>query len=148
MLDDLDRARSHGDLESGPLKSVADKLVTALEGLGLSGFGAEGDEFDPALHEAVQHEGDGTHPVVGTVMRRGYKVGDQVVRHALVGVVDTVPDADDRRDTPDNADAARPSRPQNQNETATHMRRGKEVTRDGPTRMGREGLLQGARRLL
>ena len=27
VLDDLDRARSHGDLESGPLKSVADKLV-------------------------------------------------------------------------------------------------------------------------
>jgi molecular chaperone GrpE len=92
VLDDLDRARSHGDLESGPLKSVADKLVTALEGLGLSGFGDEGDEFDPALHEAVQHEGDGTHPVVGTVMRRGYKVGDLVVRHALVGVVDTVPE--------------------------------------------------------
>jgi molecular chaperone GrpE len=98
VLDDLDRARSHGDLESGPLKSVADKLVTALEGLGLSGFGEEGDDFDPALHEAVQHEGDGTHPVVGTVMRRGYKVGDSVVRHALVGVVDTVPDTADNTD--------------------------------------------------
>jgi molecular chaperone GrpE len=95
VLDDLERARSHGDLEAGPLKSVADKLATALEGLGLSGFGAEGDDFDPALHEAVQHEGDGTHPVVGTVMRRGYKVGDLVVRHAMVGVVDTVPDAGD-----------------------------------------------------
>jgi molecular chaperone GrpE len=97
ILDDLDRARSHGDLDSGPLKSVADKLVSVLEGVGLSPFGAEGDAFDPALHEAVQHEGEGTHPIVGTVMRRGYKVGDQVVRHALVGVVDTVPDeeADD-----------------------------------------------------
>jgi molecular chaperone GrpE len=95
VLDDLDRARSHGDLEAGPLKSVADKLATALEGLGLSGFGEEGDDFDPALHEAVQHEGEGTHPIVGTVMRRGYKVGDQVVRHALVGVVDTIPDAVD-----------------------------------------------------
>jgi molecular chaperone GrpE len=95
VLDDLDRARSHGDLEAGPLKSVADKLVTVLEGLGLSGFGDEGDDFDPALHEAVQHEGDGTHPVVGTVMRRGYKIGDLVVRHAMVGVVDTVPDAGD-----------------------------------------------------
>jgi molecular chaperone GrpE len=94
VLDDLDRARSHGDLESGPLKSVADKLVTALEGLGLSGFGTEGDEFDPALHEAVQHEGEGTHPIVGTVMRRGYKVGDLVVRHAMVGVVDTVPEGE------------------------------------------------------
>jgi molecular chaperone GrpE len=104
VLDDLDRARSHGDLESGPLKSVADKLATALEGLGLSGFGDEGDEFDPGLHEAVQHEGEGTHPILGAVMRRGYKVGDQVVRHALVGVVDTVPDADGAADTPDNGD--------------------------------------------
>jgi molecular chaperone GrpE len=105
VLDDLDRARSHGDLESGPLKSVADKLATALEGLGLSPFGDEGDAFDPALHEAVQHEGEGTHPIVGSVMRRGYKVGDQVVRHALVGVVDTVPDADEAGDTSDNGDA-------------------------------------------
>jgi molecular chaperone GrpE len=107
VLDDLDRARSHGDLESGPLKSVADKLATALEGLGLSGFGDEGDEFDPALHEAVQHEGEGTHPIVGSVMRRGYRVGEQVVRHALVGVVDTVPDADEAAGnevTPDNGD--------------------------------------------
>ncbi|MGE0214734.1 nucleotide exchange factor GrpE [Mycolicibacterium sp.] len=92
ILDDLDRARSHGDLESGPLRAVADKLVSALEALGLSGFGEEGDEFDPALHEAVQHEGDGTHPVVGTVLRRGYRVGEQVIRHAMVGVVDTVAD--------------------------------------------------------
>lgn len=100
ILDDLDRARSHGDLESGPLRAVADKLVSALEGLGLTGFGEEGEAFDPALHEAVQHEGDGTHPVVGTVMRKGYKVGELVVRHAMVGVVDTVPDAAG----PDNAD--------------------------------------------
>lgn len=103
ILDDLDRARSHGDLESGPLRAMADKLVNTLEGLGLSGFGAEGDDFDPELHEAVQHEGEGTHPVLGTVMRRGYKVGDQVVRHALVGVVDTVPEAGDAADGGDAA---------------------------------------------
>jgi molecular chaperone GrpE len=111
VLDDLDRARSHGDLETGPLKSVADKLATALEGLGLSGFGDEGDEFDPALHEAVLHEGEGTHPIVGTVMRRGYRVGDQVVRHALVGVVDTVPEAD----TPDNGDEPAVEAPESNN---------------------------------
>jgi molecular chaperone GrpE len=93
VLDDLERARAHGDLDSGPLKAVADKLVSTLQGLGLKPFGEEGDAFDPSLHEAVQHEGDGTHPVVGTVMRRGYRVGDHVVRHAMVGVVDTVPDA-------------------------------------------------------
>jgi molecular chaperone GrpE len=95
VLDDLDRARSHGDLESGPLKLVADKLLSALTGLGLTAFGAEGDDFDPVLHEAVQHEGDGAEgskPVIGNVMRHGYKLGDQVLRHALVGVVDTIPD--------------------------------------------------------
>jgi molecular chaperone GrpE len=93
VLDDLERARSHGDLESGPMKSVADKLVGALTGLGLTAFAAEGDDFDPALHEAVQHEGDGgqgSKPVIGNVMRQGYKLGEQVLRHALVGVVDTV----------------------------------------------------------
>ena len=105
VLDDLDRARSHGDLESGPLKSVADKLATVLEGLGLSPFGDEGDAFDPALHEAVQHEGEGTHPIVGSVMRRGYKVGEQVVRHALVGVVDTVPEVEEGGDTSENLGA-------------------------------------------
>lgn len=115
VLDDLDRARSHGDLEAGPLKSVADKLATALEGLGLSGFGEEGDAFDPALHEAVQHEGEGTHPVVGTVMRRGYKVGDQVVRHALVGVIDTVPDAVPDASGAGNADASAPQPSESEN---------------------------------
>ncbi|MDT5369900.1 MAG: molecular chaperone GrpE [Mycobacterium sp.] len=95
VLDDFERARSHGDLDSGPLKSVADKLFGALTGLGLAAFGAEGDDFDPVLHEAVQHEGDGAEgskPVIGNVMRQGYKLGDQVLRHALVGVVDTVAD--------------------------------------------------------
>jgi molecular chaperone GrpE len=95
VLDDLDRARKHGDLESGPLKSVADKLDSALSGLGLTAFGAEGEDFDPVLHEAVQHEGDGgegSRPVIGTVMRHGYKLDDNVLRHALVGVVDTFSD--------------------------------------------------------
>jgi len=105
VLDDLERARSHGDLDSGPLKSVADKLFGALTGLGLAAFGAEGDDFDPALHEAVQHEGDGAEgskPVIGNVMRQGYRLGEQVLRHALVGVVDTVADNSPSADTPDN----------------------------------------------
>ncbi|OKH83383.1 heat shock protein GrpE [Mycobacterium sp. ST-F2] len=115
VLDDLDRARAHGDLESGPLKSVADKLSAALGNIGLSAFGAEGDEFDPSIHEAVQHEGDGSNPVLGTVMRQGYKLGEQVLRHALVGVVDAVPtefDAADQPDTPANTDAATEQKPE------------------------------------
>jgi molecular chaperone GrpE len=113
VLDDLDRARQHGDLESGPLKSVADKLDGALAGLGLTAFGEEGEDFDPVLHEAVQHEGgggDGSRPVIGTVMRQGYKLGEQVLRHAMVAVVDTVADAAEvaeiQPDTGDKADTA------------------------------------------
>jgi molecular chaperone GrpE len=48
----------------------------------------------------VQHEGDGdlgSKPVIGTVMRQGYRLGENVLRHALVGVVDTV--ADDSEDS-------------------------------------------------
>ena len=113
VLDDLERARTHGDLESGPLKSVADKLNGALTGLGLEAFGAEGEDFDPVLHEAVQHEGDGgpgAKSVIGTVMRQGYKLGEHVLRNALVGVVDTVsgdtPAETGQADTGNKADAS------------------------------------------
>ena len=92
VLDDLDRARAHGDLETGPLRSVADKLADALRKQGLEEFGAEGDPFDPTLHEAVQHEGSGHDPVIGIVMRKGYRFGDRVLRHALVAVTDAVAD--------------------------------------------------------
>lgn len=110
VLDDLDRARSHGDLDSGPLKSVADKLAAALNGLGLVEFGAEGDDFDPSLHEAVQHEGDGSgNSVIGHVMRKGYKLGELVLRPAMVGVVDTV-EVTVQNDTP-----SHPSQPAEEN---------------------------------
>jgi molecular chaperone GrpE len=92
VLDDLDRARAHGDLTTGPLKSVADKLSDALTKQGVVEFGAEGESFDPTLHEAVQHEGDGHDPVIGAVLRKGYRLGDRVLRHALVAVTDAVPD--------------------------------------------------------
>ena len=110
--DYLDRARNHGDLESGPLKSVADKLSAALGAVGLSAFGAEGDPFDPSLHEAVQHEGDGSNPVLGTIMRQGYKLGEQVLRHALVGVIDATPTEPVDSDTAANADASAEQKPQ------------------------------------
>lgn len=94
VVDDLDRARAHGDLETGPLKALSDKLIGVLSGLGLAPFGDEGDAFDPELHEAVQHEGEGHHPVLGTVLRKGYKFGDRVLRHAMVTVGDGEPAAD------------------------------------------------------
>ncbi|NMN99124.1 nucleotide exchange factor GrpE [Antrihabitans stalactiti] len=93
VVDDLERARSHGDLESGPMKAVAAKLIGLLEKQGVAEFGAEGEPFDPTLHEAVQHDGEGRDPVIGSVFRKGYRIGDRVLRHAMVTVTDQVSDA-------------------------------------------------------
>ncbi|GAA5102226.1 nucleotide exchange factor GrpE [Nocardia iowensis] len=107
VLDDLDRARAHGDLDAGPLKSVADKLATALHKQGLEEFGSAGEPFDPTLHEAVQHEGSGHDPVIGVVMRKGYRFGERVLRHALVGVTDGVADQGaDEQPAADQAEAS------------------------------------------
>jgi molecular chaperone GrpE len=90
VLDDVERAQSHGDL-TGPFKVVADRLTETLQRAGLTPFGAEGDAFDPSVHEAVAHETspDAAGPTVTTVMRRGYRFGDRVLRAAMVGVTDS-----------------------------------------------------------
>jgi molecular chaperone GrpE len=92
VLDDVDRAKQHGDL-TGAFKAVADKLVASLERVGLESFGHDGEEFDPSVHEAVQHDTSPTvaGPTVTAVLRRGYRFGDRVVRAALVGVTDHDP---------------------------------------------------------
>jgi molecular chaperone GrpE len=89
VLDDIDRAEAHGDL-TGAFKAVADQLVAVLQKLGLEAFGAEGDAFDPGIHEAVMHDerADIAVPTTTTVMRRGYRVGDRLLRPAMVGVSD------------------------------------------------------------
>ena len=95
VLDDIERAGAHGDLV-GPFKSVADKLVSVVQKLGLEPFGTEGEPFDPAVHEAVHHEiadtAGPTATVLAAVMRRGYRIGDRVLRPAMVGVVDRADD--------------------------------------------------------
>ena len=92
LLDDVERAAMHGDL-TGAFKSVADKLVATLQRAGLEPFGSDGEPFDPSVHEAVQHDTspDVSGPTVTSVLRRGYRFGDRVVRAALVGVTDHEP---------------------------------------------------------
>ena len=94
LLDDLERAGRHGDL-TGAFKAVGDKLVSSLQRSGLEAFGAEGDPFDPSVHEAVQHNTspEVAGPTVTIVMRAGYKFGERVLRPALVGVTDHEPGA-------------------------------------------------------
>jgi molecular chaperone GrpE len=96
VLDDLDRADAHGDL-TGAFKAVADRLASALTSTGLESFGTEGDPFDPAVHEAVQHatSSEVAGPTVSMVLRRGYRLGERVLRPAMVVVTDREPDAPD-----------------------------------------------------
>jgi molecular chaperone GrpE len=89
VLDDIERAQEHGDL-SGAFKVVADKLVAALQAQGLEPFGVVGEVFDPAVHEAVQHNtaADVSEPTVTAVLRPGYRFGERVLRPAMVAVTD------------------------------------------------------------
>ncbi len=111
VLDDIERAQVHGDL-NGPFKSVADKLVGVVAKLGLESFGAIGELFDPAQHEAVQHDmadaAERTVTVISAVLRPGYRLADRVLRPAMVTVVDRV--ADDAA-APDSAPAGSPAEP-------------------------------------
>ena len=92
VLDDIDRAREHGELEGG-FKAVADSLERIVANLGLTKFGAKGDEFDPNFHEALMHghSPDVTTTTVDVVAHAGYRIGDRVVRAAKVTVLDPEP---------------------------------------------------------
>jgi molecular chaperone GrpE len=89
ILDDLDRARAHGDL-TGALKAVADHFESVLNKAGVVAFGEVGDPFDPAVHEAVLHDEspEVSRPTCTTVMRQGYRLGERLLRPAMVGVTD------------------------------------------------------------
>jgi molecular chaperone GrpE len=91
VLDTIDRAREHGEVDGGGFKAVADQLQGVVANLGLTRFGEPGDAFDPNLHEALSHLG--TDPEVDVITckhiaKAGYKIGDRVVRAAQVLVVD------------------------------------------------------------
>jgi len=92
VLDDIDRAREHGEVEGG-FKAVADSLDRAVVGLGLVRFGEAGDEFDPNIHEALMHahSPDVTRTTCQHIILAGYRIGARVVRPARVTVVDPEP---------------------------------------------------------
>jgi molecular chaperone GrpE len=90
VLDTIDRARDHGDLDPG-FRAVADQLERVVADAGLVRYGEPGDAFDPRLHEALSHIGEDPEVEVTTakvIAKVGYRIGDRVVRVAQVLVVD------------------------------------------------------------
>lgn len=102
LLDDVDRARQHGDLD-GAFKSVGEGIEAVAAKLGLERFGEVGDTFDPAVHEAlmaVEPDGDATVATCAQVLQPGYRlVSGRVLRPARVAVAE--PGAAVVRETPE-----------------------------------------------
>ncbi|WP_022901352.1 nucleotide exchange factor GrpE [Humibacter albus] len=89
VLDDLDRAEKHGDLEGeSAFTTIAGKLRGAAEKLGLKPFAVAGEVFDPTVHEAIfqQPSADATEPTIVDVVEVGYTLGSTLVRAAKVVV--------------------------------------------------------------
>ena len=64
------------------------ELVKILNGLGVEIFGAEGDQFDPNLHNAILHIDDANiaENTITQVFQQGFKMGEKIVRFAMVQV--------------------------------------------------------------
>ena len=90
IIDNLERAIAAA--EDSPMKSGVEMVLTqalkAFENLNVLPVGAPGDLFDPQIHNAVMHVDDDSlgEGVIAEVFQKGYKMGDKVVRHALVKV--------------------------------------------------------------
>ncbi len=91
IADNLDRA-AHADGDADAIRTGLDMTLSALnsmlEKLGLAFFGEVGDTFDPNLHNAVMHIDDESlgEGVIAEVFQRGCRMGDKIIRFAMVKV--------------------------------------------------------------
>ncbi|QIJ63794.1 nucleotide exchange factor GrpE [Streptomyces sp. JB150] len=94
VLDDIGRAREHGELVGG-FKSVAESLETVAAKMGLHQFGKEGEPFDPTIHEALMHSyaPDVTETTCVAILQPGYRIGERTIRPARVAVAEPQPGA-------------------------------------------------------
>ena len=87
VIDNLERAILSAEEDSALLqgvKMVADQLYEKLESEGLERIDAEGEEFDPQMHKAVEKQDEGKKVI--EEKRKGYMFGDKVLREAEVVV--------------------------------------------------------------
>ena len=92
-VDNMERALIHApkDLKGHDyvkgVQGVIKQFETCFKQLGVERIKTIGEHFDPHLHEAVHvDDGDGEHEVVAEELQAGYKIGDEVIRPAMVKV--------------------------------------------------------------
>ena len=91
VYDNLERALNQPTEDEAYKKGVEmtmTQLVNIFAGLGVEIFGNVGDEFDPNIHNAVMHTEDESlgENVISQVFQKGFKLGDKIVRFAMVQV--------------------------------------------------------------
>lgn len=91
VYDNLERALNQETSDAAYKKGVEmtmNELVKILNGLGVEIFGEVGDAFDPNLHNAVMHidSEELEENVIAQVFQKGFKIGDKIVRFAMVQV--------------------------------------------------------------
>lgn len=89
ILDDVDRAQEHGELQGG-FKAIADKLTKVTTKFGLHKYGDAGDVFNPQIHEALLHSTslDVSESTASAILQPGYKYKNHILRPAQVAVTD------------------------------------------------------------
>ena len=93
VIDNFDRALKHvpKDLEDNEyvkgVSAVVKQFESTLSNMGVEKIKTVGEHFDPNLHEAVSmDDGEGSNEIVSEELQSGYKIGDDVIRHAMVRV--------------------------------------------------------------
>ena len=92
-MDNLERAVDSAGDEQSALKDgvvmVLNQAHTAFETLGIESFGQRGDAFDPELHNAVMtcEDDELAEDTISDILQKGYRIGDKIIRHAMVKVV-------------------------------------------------------------
>jgi molecular chaperone GrpE len=93
VIDNFERALKHvpKELEKNDyikgVNAIVSQFEKTLQQMGVERIKTVGQHFDPHLHEAVSaEEGDGKHEVVSEELQAGYKIGSDVIRHAMVRV--------------------------------------------------------------
>jgi molecular chaperone GrpE len=93
VIDNFERALKHvpKDLANNDyikgVQGVVKQFETTLADMGVERIKTVGEHFDPHLHEAVSMEaGDGTQEIITEELQAGYRLGNDVIRHAMVRV--------------------------------------------------------------
>ena len=85
LIDNFEMAMSQ-EIVSKELETFNNLLNSVLEGLQVEEIGIIGENFDPSIHEAVEHSGEGDTQIVETILRKGYLFQGNLIRPAMVKV--------------------------------------------------------------